>query len=163
VECVWEIQGTYKAPQDSFDFIHVRNLYQAIGSWPELLSEIYRYLPPPSRPHWANFPSCTTPGGYVELAELGGKLMSDDGTMGEDNPMKKAYDLCHYEAMASIGRPPATAEDLRTKLENAGFVDVKVHTYKQVYGPWPKDPRMKRIGAMALLMCETGKFSDNMI
>ncbi|KAF8245759.1 S-adenosyl-L-methionine-dependent methyltransferase [Wilcoxina mikolae CBS 423.85] len=134
-EQVW----TYKP--NSFDFIHVRNLYQAIGNWPQLLSEIYR---------------CTAPGGYIELAELGGKLMSDDGTMGEDNPMKKAYDLCHYHAMASIGRPPATGEDLKEKLETAGFVDVKVHTYKQVYGPWPKDQRLKRIGAMALLMCETG-------
>ena len=96
------------------------------------------------------------PGGYVELAELGGKLMSDDGTMASDNPMKRVYDLCHYEAMASIGRPPATAEGLREKLEDAGFVDVRVETYKQVYGPWPKDPKMKHIGAMALLMCETG-------
>ncbi|KAF8540767.1 S-adenosyl-L-methionine-dependent methyltransferase [Trichophaea hybrida] len=134
-EQVW----TFKP--DSFDFIHVRNLYQAIGNWPHVLSQIYR---------------CTTPGGYVELAELGGKLMSDDGTMAEDNPMKRAFDLCHYHAMASIGRPPATAEDLKEKLETAGFVDVKVHTYKQVYGPWPKDQRLKRIGAMALLMCETG-------
>ena len=82
--------------------------------------------------------------------------MSDDNTMAPDNPMKRVYDLCHYSAMASIGRPPATAEILHKRLEDAGFVDVKVETFKQVYGPWPRDPKMKHIGAMALLMCETG-------
>ena len=76
--------------------------------------------------------------------------------MAPDHPMKRVYDLCHCRAMASIGRPTATAETLHEKLEAAGFVNVTVETFKQVYGPWPKDPKMKHIGAMALLMCETG-------
>ena len=76
--------------------------------------------------------------------------------MGDDNAMKRVFDLCHDKAMAGIGRPPATAESLREKLQESGFVDVHVATFKQVLGPWPKDPRLKHIGAMALLMSETG-------
>jgi hypothetical protein len=32
----------------------------------------------------------------------------------------------------------------------------QVSTFKQVIGPWPKDKKMKQIGAMTLLMCDTG-------
>lgn len=41
-------------------------------------------------------------------------------------------------------------------LKDAGFVDVRVLKRKQPVGIWPKDPLLKKIGAMCLLNCETG-------
>lgn len=125
------------ATQNSFDFIHSRNLAQSIGDWPKLLSEIYKSsLSSPLLPRsLANSTSCIKPGGYIELGELGGQLFSDDDSLGPNNAMKLAYDLVHYKAMASIGRPPATAESLHAMLEEAGFVDVHVWGPHSVVAP----------------------------
>jgi hypothetical protein len=58
--------------------------------------------------------------------------------------------------MVQIGRPPPTGELLRQRLEKAGFVNVVVKNIKEPLGPWPKDKRLKTIGAMCLLNGETG-------
>lgn len=44
----------------------------------------------------------------------------------------------------------------KTHLENAGFVDVKVHTFKVPYGHWAKNKQMKKIGAVAAEVIRTG-------
>lgn len=41
-------------------------------------------------------------------------------------------------------------------LENAGFVDVHVHTFKVPYGHWAKNKKLKQIGATAMEVCKTG-------
>jgi len=90
----------------------------------------------PSAPRsLANSTRCIKPGRYIELGELGGQLFSDDDSLGPNNAMKLAYDLVHYKAMASIGRPPATAESLHAMLEKAGFVDVHVWGPHSVVAP----------------------------
>ncbi|KAF8246109.1 S-adenosyl-L-methionine-dependent methyltransferase [Wilcoxina mikolae CBS 423.85] len=134
-----EREWTYRL--NFFDFIHVRNLAQAIENWPKLISEIYR---------------STIPGGYVELAECGGEVYSDDESMKDDNPFKRCFDIVQKEGLTKIGRPPVTGEILKERLLNAGFVDVHVSTYKHPFAPWPEDEKMKRIGAMTLVSFETG-------
>jgi hypothetical protein len=69
------------------------------------------------------------------------------------------FELCG-QALTKIGRPFVTSSELKTHLEDAGFVDVHVADVKQPFGPWPKDKRMKQVGAMAMLMCETGRLSS---
>ncbi|KAF8544212.1 S-adenosyl-L-methionine-dependent methyltransferase, partial [Trichophaea hybrida] len=131
-----EQEWTFK--ENSFDFIHSRNLAQAISDWPKLMGEIYR---------------CTKPGGYVEVAELGADLFSDDNTLAP--ALMRHCELLNM-ALAKVGRSQASAASLKDKLEKAGFVDVNVVSVKQPCGPWPKDERMKQIGAMVMLMSETG-------
>jgi len=97
---------------------------------------------------------CTKPGGYCELAELGGILHSDDNTLHAG--IKRHCDLC-CEAMEKIGRPFPTPSTLQAYLENAGFVDIQLVDFKQPLGPWAKDKHIKRVGAMTMLMAETGK------
>jgi hypothetical protein len=55
-----------------------------------------------------------------------------------------------------MGRPHPTHEFLKNILEKAGFEDVQMLTAKEPYGPWPKDPVLKKVGAMNLLNGETG-------
>jgi hypothetical protein len=63
------------------------------------------------------------------------------------------------EAMEKINRPfPCSAQQLTDKLEKAGFVDVQYKLFKQPVGLWPKDKRLKDVGGMALMTCETGMF-----
>ncbi|KAF8542007.1 S-adenosyl-L-methionine-dependent methyltransferase [Trichophaea hybrida] len=131
-----EIPWTFQAY--SFDFVPSRNLVQSIGDWPKYMSEVYR---------------CTKPGGYVELAELGCIPYSDDNTI--HPAIEHHFNFCG-QAPAKIGRAFVTAAELKTFVEEAGFVDVQVADIKHPFGPWPKNKRMKQIGAMAMLMCETG-------
>ncbi|KAF8532651.1 hypothetical protein BDD12DRAFT_765176, partial [Trichophaea hybrida] len=44
----------------------------------------------------------------------------------------------------------------KLKDENAGFVDIQLVHFKQPLGPWAKDMYMKRVGAITMLMAETG-------
>jgi hypothetical protein len=99
--------------------------------------------------------SATKPSGYVELAELGIDLYSDDNTVHPDLQHHFSHMI---SACAKLGRLQVRGEGetLRERLESAGFVDVHVVNVKQPYGPWPKDERMKHIGAMVMMMCETG-------
>ncbi|KAF8544005.1 putative TAM domain methyltransferase [Trichophaea hybrida] len=126
---------------DSFDFVHLRNLAQAITDWPKVISQAYRV---------------TKPGGYVELAENGGMIYCDDGTMSHDNPAKLFYETLR-DAMEKTGRPShILGSTLSEYLENSGFVDVQVTKVKMPFGSWPKEPRLKKIGRMAVLGCLTG-------
>ena len=79
--------------------------------------------------------------------------------MSKDNGLKRHMDLCR-EAMIKIGRPfPESSDFLTDLLVNAGFVDVVAASLKEPIGPWPKDPKMKRIGAMVLLQSEAGIYT----
>lgn len=59
------------------------------------------------------------------------------------------------ESLAKIGRPTQTLQSPRKLMESAGFEDIQEFQVKEPTGPWPKDPRLKRFGAMVLLSCET--------
>jgi hypothetical protein len=126
-----------------------------IGDWGAFMSEVFRYLSSSLSYHLTNIPSCTSPGGFAELGELGGITHSDDNTLHPG--IARSFSLC-AQAMEKIGRPFFTGVDLRQLLETAGFVDVVVENIKQPLGPWPRDERMKKVGAMNLLMGQTGTF-----
>jgi SAM-dependent methyltransferase len=138
---------------DSFDFINARNLAQAISNWPVLMSQIYRYYLLSVFVLLANISSATKPGGFVEISDLGCQAFTDDDTMGTGF---ETFANCVNSAMEAIGRPQATEKLMRSRLEDAGFVDVNVTMAKQPFGPWPKDKRLKNAGAMVLLNCEHG-------
>jgi hypothetical protein len=89
----------------------------------------------------------------VEHAEFSMLSKSDDNTEGP----YYSYLLQQFNsALSKIGRPSPEAPKMKAALEATGFVDVSVVIRKQPQGIWPKDKRLKRIGALALLQCETG-------
>ncbi|KAI5811846.1 S-adenosyl-L-methionine-dependent methyltransferase [Pyronema omphalodes] len=132
------MEWTFK--NDFFDLIHCRNIASGVSDWNHLVTQMMR---------------CTIPGGYVELCEYSITAHSDDDTMKHDHGTKICMDTLR-EAMSKMGRPAQTLESMRIVLEKAGFEDVQALEAKEPLGPWPKDPRQKKIGAMSLLNCETG-------
>ncbi|CCX05524.1 S-adenosyl-L-methionine-dependent methyltransferase [Pyronema domesticum] len=141
--CRFEVDDAMKEwtfRENFFDFIHARNLNTGVTDWAHLTSEMMR---------------CTAPGGYVELLENSLTLHCDDGTMKPDHGADIFLRRLR-EALEKMGRPHPTHEFLKNQLENAGFEDVQMLTAKEPFGPWPKDPRMKRVGAMSLLNGSTG-------
>ncbi|KAF8544016.1 S-adenosyl-L-methionine-dependent methyltransferase [Trichophaea hybrida] len=135
-----DVEEEWPYPPNSFDFIHARQINQGIRDWPKVVSQFYR---------------CTKPGGYAELVEGGSAIFSDDNTMKDDNPCKVYFETLE-DAMIKFGRPAAFGERMKERLENAGFLDVQVLKFKQPMGPWPKDKRLKAIGAMMLKHSESG-------
>ncbi|KAF8244075.1 S-adenosyl-L-methionine-dependent methyltransferase [Wilcoxina mikolae CBS 423.85] len=133
-----ELEWTY--PVDSFDFIHVRNISQAVSDWPRLLAQCHR---------------CCKPGGYIELAEIGLVAYSDDNTL---PPGITRYLELLREGLVKLGRPHVTGETLKDNLAKAGFVDIQIHSYKQPFAPWPKNLELKRIGAMFTGSLQTSGF-----
>jgi hypothetical protein len=75
--------------------------------------------------------------------------------MEDDNPMKIYFE--HLDkALKVMGRPAGNPETMAAHLQKAGFVDLGRDEKKQPLGPWPKDPRLKNIGAMVMLNTESG-------
>lgn len=129
---------TYAA--GTYDLVHVRNLAHAVHSIPALLAQAFRTL---------------APGGWLEHAETEPQIYSDDGSLSASNPARRWFDL-FQDAMDRSGRPRHYADGMERDLKAAGFVDVQVVRRKLPFGPWPKDPVLKRVGAMVLLSCESG-------
>ncbi|KAI5790468.1 S-adenosyl-L-methionine-dependent methyltransferase [Pyronema domesticum] len=140
--CVFQVDDAmmdWTFPDNYFDFIHCRNMASGVSNWDHLISEMLR---------------CTAPGGYVELCEGEIKFNCDDGTMAEDNPLKVFVDTLK-ESMVKSGRIPPDMPFLKRLLEKAGFEDITTFKANEPVGPWPKDPRLKKIGAMQMLHSET--------
>jgi len=55
-----------------------------------------------------------------------------------------------------LGKSFRIAEDSETLMLKAGFSNVKYRTFKWPIGTWPKDPKLKRIGAYNRLAWEDG-------
>jgi hypothetical protein len=51
------------------------------------------------------------------------------------------------ECGEKFGKSFTVAEDSRAFMEKAGFVNVEHKTFKWPIGPWPRDRKMKEIGA----------------
>ncbi|KAI5809239.1 S-adenosyl-L-methionine-dependent methyltransferase [Pyronema omphalodes] len=130
-------EWTYK--ENFFDYIHARNISSGVSDWNHLISQMMR---------------CTAPGGYVELCEYSLSVHSDDGTMKPDNPAKIYTDLLR-ESLVKMGRPPPDLKFMKELLKEEGFEDVVALQVKEPVGPWPKDARLKTLGAMVLLNTET--------
>ncbi|KAI5800577.1 S-adenosyl-L-methionine-dependent methyltransferase [Pyronema domesticum] len=130
-------QWTFK--DDFFDLVHGRTISSGVSDWEHLISEMKR---------------CTKPGGYVELGEQSLVMQCDDGTMKPDHGIKVFTDNLRA-AMIKMGRLWPDLAFLKNLLENAGFEGVTTCQAKELVGPWAKDPRLKRIGALTLLNAET--------
>jgi hypothetical protein len=90
------------------------------------------------------------PGGYLELACVWPVPKCDDKTLPEDC----AYvEVCRtFQAIgAKIKADPDAPLHFHTYMQEAGFVNVHQSLFKIPTSPWPKDPRLKRVGAMELM------------
>jgi SAM-dependent methyltransferase len=123
-----ELDWTY-AP-NSFDFIHMRYLMGAIGDFPRLYEQVFKAL---------------KPGGWIEHMELSVIFECDDGSLSDDNPLRKWAPL-QIEASETMGKTFRVGEYTKSRLKAAGYVDVKEHKFKLPVGPWSSDKKMKEIG-----------------
>ena len=129
-----DIENDWLWKPNSFDFIHCREFLLAIRDWGKLIAQSFTSL---------------KPGGYLEMSGTYPKVASDDKTV----PPNSAY-AEFGETMRRIGLKigahvdaPVTWKD---RMMRAGFEDVHEHIFKLPTNPWPKDPRLKKVGALEL-------------
>ncbi len=129
-----DIEATWTYKRDRFDFIHVRDPLLVVRDWPKLLHQVLEHL---------------RPGGWFEVCSIYPQPTSDDGSMPSDSGFKLMCDKLIEASIsfgASCGNPPEYADILRT----AGFARITEHVFKIPSSPWPKDKRLKRIGALEM-------------
>ncbi len=77
------------------------------------------------------------PGGWIELQEFGGQILSDDDSLG-DSALPKFFDKMS-EALGMFGMNNFyVAHELGHLLKEAGFVNASVKTIKAPVGTWPR-------------------------
>ncbi|KAH8769255.1 S-adenosyl-L-methionine-dependent methyltransferase [Hyaloscypha finlandica] len=116
--------------KSSFDFIHARSIYGCVADYDVLYREIMQHL---------------KPGGWFEHVEISVVPKSEDGSLAGTNLEK--WGPLAIECGEKFGKSFTVAEDSRAFMEKAGFVNVEHKTFKWPIGPWPRDRKMKEIGA----------------
>lgn len=122
-----------------WDYVHCRYMAGSIKDWPRLVGQIHEHL---------------APGGWVEFQESANTLYSQDGPLAQDNAMVRMMDGL-MQACERIGRTMDPAPEMERWVREAGFVNVSVQKFRLPIGRWPRDPRLKEIGAlMGVNFCE---------
>lgn len=119
-----------------FDYIHCRYLAGSVVDWPRLVAQAFQF---------------TKPGGWVEFQDFDMQFYSTDGTFIPGSPPNVWTD----EVIAAIkvfGREPEPGPKLEQWVRDAGFQNVNHQLLPIPVGLWPKDKRMKEIGACDLSM-----------
>jgi len=135
-----DIEKEWTWQPDSFDYIHIRTLLPTIKDWPELFKQCYRAL---------------KPGGYLEVVEWckSGDECDDDTTNG--TAMQHYYKLLD-ESSRKAGGCMTMDTPLSEMLPNAGFINYQEIVLKLPVGPWPRNKKLKELGAYVQLMMESG-------
>jgi SAM-dependent methyltransferase len=134
--CTFEIddmEATWTYKPDHFDFIHLRDPLLSVRDWSKLLRQVMEHL---------------KPGGWFEIACIYPTPTSDDGSMPADSGFKFICDKL-VEA-ATLFQSPFKNTEYANMLREAGFDQVTEHIFKIPSSPWPKDPRLKKIGALEM-------------
>lgn len=93
-----------------------------------------------------SFSSHTKPGGWVEFHSVTGVLASDDNTVPKDGAFQKFSDSLD-QSCRIFGTPVDDPMRWKGWFEDRGFEDVTLKVFKLPCNMWPKDRRMKLLGA----------------
>jgi hypothetical protein len=86
------------------------------------------------------------PGGWLEFQCINGTLGCDDGSVPDDSQFKE-YDRLLRAAATAFGTPLEDPVRYAQWFEAAGFQGVTEKIFKMPTNPWPKDPRLRLVGA----------------
>jgi SAM-dependent methyltransferase len=131
--CIFEVDDVtlpWTFPPESFDFIHIREMFGSVGDWNELFSQAYRAL---------------KPGGFLECAEHSATPVSDDGTVGPDHVYTR-YGTMMTDLSRKRGKQLDIWSSLKERVKDAGFLDVVETRAKWPMNGWSSDPKMRELG-----------------
>ncbi|EFY92269.1 hypothetical protein MAC_01540 [Metarhizium acridum CQMa 102] len=135
------------------DLAHFRFMVMILKDIPTVLGHAYEYViwcrsTLPAAGHGFVIDSHSRslrPGGWVELQELQGVPLCDDGTMSDEDPVKSLYDTAGA-AYKKFGLSTTLPAELEPYLREAGFENVHCRIMKVPIGTWAKGKIMRAIG-----------------
>lgn len=95
------------------------------------------------------------PGGYFEHGEVSPVLSCDDGSIPPGSLWETQGQLA-VECGELFGKTMLVQPRMKDWAVEAGFSDVKEHTFKWPLGPWSNDRRLKDIGRWNMHSWNTG-------
>ncbi|KAF5985790.1 alkaline ceramidase [Fusarium coicis] len=87
------------------------------------------------------------PGGYAEFQEIGGIIVSDDGTLTRDHALSKWCNLLG-EAFTKLGCTSIVFDKIKAIMQEVGFDDVVDKRFKWPTNPWPRDKKIANFGVI---------------
>lgn len=141
--CIFElddVEEDWSFRRETFDFIYAREFLMAIRDWDRLIKQSFDHL---------------KPGGWLELSATIPDIRSDDDSIPKNSAYLEAGKI-FFEMASKMGTPLEAPRSWKEQAERNGFVDVKEVIYKLPMGPWPKDKRLKEIGAVERMMLLEG-------
>ncbi|KAH8648780.1 S-adenosyl-L-methionine-dependent methyltransferase [Tricladium varicosporioides] len=126
-----DIEMPWTLERESFDFIHARDLLLSIRNWPQLIKQSFDAL---------------KPGGYIEFQCVLPALHCDDGSLPSDSGLAE-FTRQALTASGILGVPLDACEKYAEQFRDAGFEDVVEKRVKMPASPWPKEKRLKLVGA----------------
>ncbi|KFY99197.1 hypothetical protein V498_00941 [Pseudogymnoascus sp. VKM F-4517 (FW-2822)] len=126
-----EEEFTYK---EQFDLIHARDLVFSIRDWPRLIAQCFKH---------------TKPGGFLELQTLLPDVQCDDGSTPPTSGFP-SFATKIAEATKIAGYWVLEPNKYADYLRDAGFVNIVETRYKLPTSAWPKDKRLKLVGAFQM-------------
>ncbi|KAF5557763.1 methyltransferase [Fusarium phyllophilum] len=85
------------------------------------------------------------PGGYIEIQDTGGIILSDDGTLTPHHALSKWCNLLG-EAFTKLGSTSIEFDEIKAIMQEVGFADVVDKRFKWPTSPWPRDKKYKELG-----------------
>ncbi|ETN46187.1 uncharacterized protein HMPREF1541_00371 [Cyphellophora europaea CBS 101466] len=135
-----DVESDWLFRPDTFDFIHGREFLLAIRDWDRLISQSFHHL---------------KPGGYLELSSSFPEPGSDDDTIPANSAWVQ-FTETFFEIGEKIGASGHAPKRWKAKLEAHGFEDVQEFIFKIPSSPWPRDRRLKHIGALEVANLDKG-------
>ncbi len=82
------------------------------------------------------------PGGFIEQMECSVELYCDGNTMPADSYLSKVGEVFH-QCGHGMAKSFDTIDTMRSRIEAAGFTNIKEKNYKIPMGPWATHPVYK--------------------
>ncbi|KAK2060643.1 methyltransferase domain-containing protein [Colletotrichum caudatum] len=135
-----DAEAEWLQPDNSIDYVHVRNMGAAVKDWTKLFSQAYRVL---------------KPGGWIEVQEMKWSFNCDDGTMPSDYAVTKMMKLI-WEGLGKFGIEADVADTNPQKMKDARFINQAHDVRKVPVGSWPKREDLRMIGAYCKAVIHDG-------
>jgi len=125
--------------QQKFGYVHTRFMAGSIADWPKLVERIYENL---------------EPGGICEFQDGDFMMYSEDDSF--KGTWVEKWNADFMGAAAKGGRTGQPGPELEGWVRAAGFEDVHHERLRLPVGIWPKDKRLKEVGAFNMLQLKEG-------
>jgi SAM-dependent methyltransferase len=130
-----DVNKPWLQKENSLDFVYIRTMAGSITSWPKLLSEVFRAL---------------KPGGKIEFVEFALRWECADGTFDPNANCGAWTDTFHQLAREVLHIDFDPIPQMAGWLKDLGFEAVGKTDRIVPIGMWPKDRKLKTIGAYFL-------------